>query len=197
MRTPLPALAVLLCLLAPARALAVHATASPAMAPLSPGQDVPALTITAPLSEPEAAQLGVKPAAAFKLSEIKAQAVILVVFSMYCPFCQRDAPELPKLQEMLRARGLQDTVKLVGLGAGNSPFEVNVFREKFALSFPLLPDPDFAAYKLLGQVGTPYYYVLKRKDEGFVVADGVLGCMASPEAFLKRALGKLGLGGGK
>ena len=91
----------------------------------------------------------------------------------------------------------QDKVRLVGLGAGNSPFEVNVFREKFALTFPLLADPDFAAYKLLGQVGTPYYYVLKRKGEGFEVADGVLGCMASPEAFLKQALAKLGLGGGK
>lgn len=197
MKVPSAVLVVLLLLSARSPALALHATASPAMNPLATGQDVPEIAFKAPLADAEAAQLGLKPGAGFKLSEIKAQAVILVVFSMYCPFCQRDAPELAKIHAMLKARGLTDKVKLVGLGAGNSPFEVNVFREKFSLGFPLIPDPDFTAYKALGQVGTPYYYVLGRKGEGFRVVDGHLGCIASPEEFLEGALGKAGLAGGK
>jgi len=179
-------------------ALAANASESPVMKPLPVGQTFPDLTFTNPVSAKEAQELGAgtggKPV---RVSDIKAQAVIFVVYSMYCPFCQREAPELNKLHSLIKSRGLSGKLKLVGMGAGNSPFEVNVFREKFSSPFPLLADQDFSAYKILGQVGTPYYYILKRQEKDFVIVDSQLGCMTSAEAFLDGVVEKTGVTKGK
>ena len=162
------------------------------------GQIFPDIAFKGPLSTQEAKDLGMGAAdKTIRFSQLKAEAVILVIFSMYCPFCQKEGPELDKLHKLIAQRGLADKVKMVGLGAGNSAFEVNVYREKFGLTFPLVPDQDFEAYKALGQVGTPYYYVLKRQGTGFVIVEEQLGCVVSPGAFLDGVLEKTGLSKGK
>jgi len=187
-------LPLLVLLLFSSQAMAAGASTSPDMKPLPVGQVFPDVTFAGPILEKEAKQLGTgargKP---FSLQQAKAQAVILVVFSMYCPFCQKEAPELNTMNALIKSKGLSGKIKLVGLGAGNSPFEVSVFREKFSIPFPLIPDQDFAAYKLLGQVGTPFYYVLKRQGDGFVIVDTQLGCVTSAGAFLDTVLEKTGL----
>lgn len=198
MNTAALLLCALLTFLPASRAMAAGATLSADMKPLPVGQAFPDIVFPGPITPAEAGQLGLPPGdKPFKAADIKAQAVILVVFSMYCPFCQKDGPELAKLNSLIAARGLSNKLKLAGLGAGNSAFEVNVFREKFRISFPLIPDMDFSAYKALGQVGTPFYYILKRQGQGFVIVDSQLGCMTSPEAFLDGVLAKTGLGKGK
>lgn len=184
----------LLCILANTQAMAASASASPDMKPLPVGQTFPDILYAGPITGAEAKDLGAGgDGNSFSLRKTKAQAIILVVFSMYCPFCQKEAPELVKMNALVKSRGLSGKLKLVGLGAGNSPFEVNVFREKFTIPFPLIPDQEFTAYKQLGQVGTPFYYVLKRQGDGFVIADSQLGCVTSAEAFLNTALEKTGL----
>lgn len=191
-------LAALVCLSPCSHALAANASASPDMKPLPVGQAAPDVLLSGPASPGEAAQLGVQASAkSFRLNDIKGDAVILVVFSMYCPFCQKEGPELDKMHKLIKDKGLADKLKLVGLGAGNSAYEVNVYREKFKLGFPLLADQDFAAHKAFGQVGTPFYYVLKRQGAGFVITEALLGCVPSPEAFVEGVIQKTGLGGGK
>jgi hypothetical protein len=100
---------------------------------------------------------------------------------------------LNTLHKLIQDKGLSDKLKLVGLAAGNSPFEVNVFKEKYAITFPLLPDKDFTAHKALGQVGTPFYYVLKREGTGFAIVDARLGRVSSPQAFLDEVIAKTSL----
>lgn len=191
-------LPLLLILLAHSQASAIEASLSASMKPIASGQAAPDVVFKGPITSLEAADLGLpKSNTGFRLSEIRAKAIILVVFSMYCPHCQKEAPGLKKIHELIASKGMSGDLKLVGVGAGNSPFEVNVFREKFQLAFPLIPDQDFLAYKALGQVGTPYFYVLKRQGPGFVVVDGQLGRLNSPEAFLDEVLLKTGLGQGK
>lgn len=184
--------------LAPVQSFAANASQSSNMKPLPVGQLFPDIAFKGPLSPLEAKDLGVGEAdKTIRFSQLKAEAVILVVFSMYCPYCQKEGPELDKMHKLIGQRGLADKVKLIGLGAGNSAFEVNVYREKFGLTFPLFPDQDFDAHKALGQVGTPYYYVLKRQGAGFVIVEGQLGCVASPESFLNGVLEKAGIAKGK
>jgi len=182
----------------PVQSLAANASDSPTMKPLPVGQVFPDIAFKGPLSVQEAKDLGVETAdKTVRFSQLKAEAIILVVFSMYCPFCQKEGPELDKMHKLIGQKGLTDRVKLVGLGAGNSPFEVNVYREKFGLGFALFPDQDFEAYKALGQVGTPYYYILKRQGAGFVIVEEQLGCVASPGSFLDGVLEKTGISKGK
>ena len=58
----------------------------------------------------------------FSLPKPKDGVVIIQIFSMYCPYCQKDAPHVNKLYEKIAAdRNLKDKMRLVGIGVGNSP----------------------------------------------------------------------------
>jgi peroxiredoxin len=116
---------------------------------------------------------------------------------MYCPHCQREAPALNELNALIASRGLSDDLKLIGVGIGNSDFEVQVFRDKYAITFPLFSDPDFRVNKEIGEVGTPFFYVLALNPakKEVRVAKTMLGRMESAETFLAQAL--KACGGGK
>ena len=103
----------------------------------------------------------------FSLPKPKDGVVIIQIFSMYCPYCQKNAPHVNKLYEKIAAdRNLKDKMRLVGIGVGNSPYEVNVFRTKFNVRFPLYADPDFKTHKKLGEPRTPYFIGVKINPDG-------------------------------
>lgn len=153
--------------------------------PLAVGAPFPNLTLPGDVSQPQLDYLGAgKSGGGVEVNDISAKAVILVVFSMYCPHCQREAPVLNELYNLIASQGLAQSVKLVGLGAGNSRHEVSIFRNKYEVAFPLFVDPDFAAHTKLGGVGTPYFYVLAKDGSGYKVALSRLGRISSPQDFL-------------
>jgi len=77
---------------------------------------------------------------------------------------------------------------------GNTPFEVNLFRDKYSILFPLFPDQDMTIGKDLGVRGTPTFIGLKANSDGtyrmFYFKSGNLG--AVPE-FLEKMLALSGL----
>jgi peroxiredoxin len=175
--------------------LAVQASEAPAARPLPLGKGFPDVALAGKLSTTQAAYLGLTseklPA---PIGAIQAEALIVEVFSMYCPFCQKEAPTVNALYDLIEKRGLSGRVKIIGIGAGNSDTEVEIYRKKFETLFPLFSDPDFAVHKLVGAVGTPYYYLLAKTSDGsFKILEGSLGCMTSPEQFLSEVLQKAGL----
>jgi thiol-disulfide isomerase/thioredoxin len=103
----------------------------------------------------------------FRIPDIKARIVIVEILSMYCPFCQKEAPLVNQLHDAIekdpRAKG---NVKILGIGAGNSTYEVDVFRKKYSVPFPVVPDPDYAAHTLYGEVRTPYFIAVKINENG-------------------------------
>ena len=170
--------------------LAMEASESPGSHPLPAGSAMPDLLLRGELSPEHLEHLGLKGPAPHSLSAIKAKTVILVAFSMYCPHCQREAPALNEMNTLIADRGLAGDVKLIGVGIGNSDFEVQVFQQKYAVTFPLFSDPDFKVNKDIGEVGTPFFYVLNldpAKNE-ILVVDTLLGRMESAGTFLDHAL---------
>jgi len=87
---------------------------------------------------------------------------------MYCPICQAMAAQVNELHELLRASAKADSMPLVGVGADNSLYEVDFFRKKYAIPFPLLADPDRVFYDACGADGTPYFLLLRKAKDGSI-----------------------------
>ena len=131
----------------------------------------------------------------FKLGELQEGLVIVEIFSMYCPFCQREAPNVNALFKLIQDNPkLARRIKMIGIGVGNSSFEVDFFRKSYKIEFPLFPDEDFKIHKLCGEVRTPYFIGLKitpgHKTEVFHTHAGGFG---SPREFLAEILKRSGL----
>lgn len=108
--------------------------------------------------------LGLSGDGSFRLPQINADILVVEVFSMYCPYCQADAPKVNKLYNLIakhpKSKG---RIKILGIGVGNTPYEVDVFRRKFKVPFPLVPDEESVIQRWADKpFRTPTFIVVKR-----------------------------------
>ncbi len=151
------------------------------------GDVLPDIAIPVPYHATDKAYLGIAQGAFFKVPQIKAAVVIIEIFSMYCPYCQREAPEVNRLYTLIENNpALKGKIKLIGLGTGNTKFEVEVFRKNYTVPFPLVPDEDFTMHKGFGEVRTPYFIGVRINADGtHQVFYSKLGGFGAAEEFLK------------
>lgn len=157
------------------------------VAPLAEGGKLPDIRLSIPADPNYRAYLGIKGEGTFSLTQIKASVVIVEIFSMYCPHCQKEAPNVNDLYAKIQSsEQLKDKVKLVGIGVGNSPFEVEYFKKTYSVQFPLFSDGEFIVHKQLGEVRTPYFIGIKNhKDGTHTLFYSKLGAIADNAGFMK------------
>jgi thiol-disulfide isomerase/thioredoxin len=134
----------------------------------------------------------------FLLSHVDAEVLIVQIYSMYCPHCQKEAPNVNALYKAIAARPeTKQHIKIIGIGAGNSPFEVEAFKKLFQIEFPLIQDEDWTVHEILGKVRTPYFFVLLKKPSGLQVVYSREGSIGDPGNFLDLVCARTGIGLGK
>jgi thiol-disulfide isomerase/thioredoxin len=163
--------------------------------PPQKGESLPVINLPIPKSPDEKSYLGLSGGGSFKIPQIKAKVVIIEIFSMYCPYCQKDAPGINELYTLIENDpDLKKKVKLIGIGAGNTPFEVGVYKKTYAVPFPLFPDQDFTIHKACGEVRTPYFIVVKINEDGsHLIVHSQLGEYPGAKPFLELVLKSSGL----
>jgi thiol-disulfide isomerase/thioredoxin len=131
----------------------------------------------------------------FKPGQIKAKIAIIQIYSMYCPYCQAEAPNINRLYGLIENNpALKDKVKIIGIGAGNTPFEVGTYKRKYTVAFPLIPDEDFKIHKIVGEVRTPYFIAVKINAGGRTeVIYSRLGALENIDLFLAQLVKSAGL----
>lgn len=185
---------ILLCIAGCTTVPSSHPT-PPAAAP-----DAPHETFVLPaLGDPaQRAYLGIETTGDFALSDIQTQILIIEVFSMYCPHCQREAPNVNQLYRSISEDpDLQNRIKLIGIGVRNTTFEVNHFRQSFQVPFPLFPDRSRDLARRLDVRETPTFigYVWKNgKPRRFLHAPGRMGKVND---FLANVIRQSGLADGQ
>ena len=155
-------------------------------------QDLPAddiwssIRLPVPKRDTDRNYLGLSKGDTFTIDQIQARIIVVQVYSMYCPICQREAEGVNTLFQLISgAEKISGQTKLLAIGAGNSEFEVDFYRKTYDVKFPLFSDGDFKLHKRLGEVGTPYFYIFERdKKGGLRLVYDKAGAFTSPDHFL-------------
>lgn len=162
------------------------------------GQAMPDLQLSMPEDAVQRSYLGLAAGPSFRLSDLTAEIVVIEIFSMYCPYCQREAPNVNRFHELVtKDSKAAERIRILGIGVSNSSYEVKVFQNQYAIKFPLIPDPDLTVHDQVGSVRTPHFFVLKRTPDGVQqVLYSESGGFGRPDAFLQLILEKAGQAAG-
>jgi peroxiredoxin len=150
------------------------------------GGKLPTINLQVPKNPDEKAYLGLSSGGYFRIPQIKAQAVVIKIFNLYCPICQSTAGAMTELYNQIENNpNLKGKIKLIGIGAGNSLLEVEVFKQNHDIPFPIFPDEDYRIHKALGEVRTPFFMAIKmEKDGSHEIVHTHLGGLTDTRAFL-------------
>ncbi len=137
-----------------------------ALSPTQPvkGMILPPISLPIPRATEEKVYLGLSGDGHFRISQIGAKAVIITLLSLHCSTCGMTAAEVKDLFYRIESYpDLKGKMKLIGIGAGNTRHEVEIFKRTYQIPFPVpvFPDEDFRIHKALGDVRIPFYIAVK------------------------------------
>lgn len=166
-----------------------------ASSPPKAGEKLPDIQLPVPDDGAHREYLGLLKGETFGIADIEADVVIIEVLNVYCPTCQRMAPRVDDMYELIeKDEKLKGRAKIIGIGAGNSATEIKMYRETFKVPFPLFTDSEFILHKQLGEVKTPYFMGVRIADDGSPeVFFSKLGAFDKAETFLETILEEAGI----
>jgi peroxiredoxin len=124
----------------------------------------------------------------FSLDNLQADVLVVDFFDMYCHVCQARARHMNEFYQLVQSRGLSGRVRVLGVGVGDTPKEVEVFKEKFGVPFPVFPDRTGSFTKQFGKIRVPNVIVLKRRLGHFEVVYQDSSLPENPEQFLAKVV---------
>lgn len=150
------------------------------------GGTLPAISLPVPKNPGEKLYLGLARDGSFKIHQIKAKVVLIKIFNVYCPVCQSTASATVELHNQIeRHPDFRGKIKLIGIGAGNSQSEIDLFKQTNNIPYPVFPDQDFSVHKALGEVRTPFFIAIKiNRDRSHKIVHTHLGGLTDIQGLL-------------
>lgn len=97
----------------------------------------------------------------------RADVVVLNFFDMYCHTCQTMAPHSKQLYQLVQRRGLGSKIDFYAIGWGNTAMESEMYRKRFGISYPVVPDRDLSISSRFGRFRPPLMIALRKQGGGW------------------------------
>jgi len=138
---------------------------------------LPAVPLPDTLTPEQHSYLGLGASGPFTIGAVRGELVVVEFFNSSCYACALMAPVMDLAWRKVEARAeLKDRVRFVGIGVGNTLAQVRDFHDRYDSQFPMIADPEFAAFDALGTAeGTPYLMLLRRGSDGTLTARAQVG----------------------
>jgi hypothetical protein len=148
-----------------------------------PGDTLPRISFLHGLVPGDLTYFGTVPKNNFSLGDIKAKLILVDLINSNCPFCVQSLPTISEIYYGIEQdSALKEVVKMVAIGTGNTRTEVDYLKKSFGIPFPVLPDPDYQAHRLLGEPRVPFLIIAKKDRRAqWVVVDTKVGLMGIAE----------------
>jgi thiol-disulfide isomerase/thioredoxin len=139
----------------------------------------PDLTFTQILSKEEQTYLGIPRKKSFSSREIRGNLILIEFISTYCVSCQRQVPIFNELYSTIeKDPTLKGKVKIIGVAAGNTHSEVEIFKKHYEVPYPIFIDSKFDAHTAVGSPRTPFTIWVRKDAQGKgIVVSTHLGLM--------------------
>lgn len=108
------------------------------------------------------------------LDEYRGQVVVMNLWASWCPPCRAEMPDLQRLSEAYRGRGLA----IVGVNEGESPDRARAFADALHIAFPIWIDDQQQYGRVYAALGLPTTIVVGRDAK---VVRGFDGALAYPQ----------------
>ena len=90
------------------------------------------ITMKIPDDSESQSYLGLSGENSFKITQIRADVILINVFSTTCPHCQKEAPNTNKLFKAIVDRpDLKERIKIIGIGTKNTAEEIQIFKKEY------------------------------------------------------------------
>ncbi|TKJ28445.1 hypothetical protein CEE39_10090 [bacterium (candidate division B38) B3_B38] len=153
------------------------------------GDLFPRYTFPPPTSSQDLTYLGLSQGKAFILGDIQADLIVLELLNIYCTSCQKQASIYNEVFDLVeRDPIMKGKVKWMGVGVGNNEREVESFRKRKRVPFPIVTDTHFDFYEAVGGPGgirTPFTILVRKDEKGRgIVVDSHMGFRRNKEEII-------------
>ncbi len=160
---------------------------------ISPGEQFPPLALNKQLTSDDLTYLGIiqnnvtpLPDKNISVQDIKAELIVVEFLNAHCVSCQAQVLLTNQVYKtIVQNDKMKDRVKIFGIAVGNNKNEVARFKQKKDIPFPMMPDPEFTSYDLIGYPGgTPFTLLIRKCSDKMIVALSHKGLYSSSEQLL-------------
>jgi peroxiredoxin len=120
------------------------------------------------------------------LADQRGSVVFINLWATWCAPCRKEAPALERLYRELKEQGFE--ILAISIDDEEDEASVEAFRDEFALSFPILRDPERRAYAAYQATGVPETYVV---DAEGLLSERFVGPRSWDEPRYARAVERL------